>query len=258
MDEDNFSHIVLWVTGGLTIFFYLFQLIPFINVIQGKISFEKTPIFYITACYYNCLLWFIYGETIFNIKIKINYMISCALCLISIVIYLIYEIKKYLFDMFLNFIILSMSSWAIYRFLTVQIDDDLFIGKLCIVSTVIINLHSFYLIYRAKKERNINLIQYYRTIFYIFVSFSWIVYGIISTDFYIIINYIIGIITCLIQISFYLNYKNKYLSFNEKYINSSRIVSISIPNDIIISNRPGIKANKEEIQQKDKPVKIVG
>ena len=254
MDNDISDEIVGWISSSLTICFYLMQITLYIKVIKDKKRINDKEIFYITSCYYYCFLWFIYGETIYNLKIKIGHIISATICLFLICIYLINRIIKHFFDTILNIIILSMSSWAIYRYFTVEIDNDLITGKFCFGSSCIQNL--LFLICLIKKNKNSNLIKYIQIIFYLIVSISWVFYGIISTDIYLILSYIIGIFISLIFISFYLNYKKKYFSYNKKYIDSSSIEIGNIINNFNIINESKSKIDDDEIKYKNNQVKI--
>ena len=71
MEEDLLEEVSGLFTVLLTISFYLTQITPYFKLIRGKLQFQDTPTFYIVSCYYNCLLWFIYGEIIFNEKYNI-------------------------------------------------------------------------------------------------------------------------------------------------------------------------------------------
>ena len=253
MDITNYEEAFGWIAGGLTICFYMIQITPFINVIRNKSQFNETPIIYITASFFNYLLWFIYGKTIFDNSIKTTNFIVGIICLFSIGIYLLYEIKKYFFDTILNLLILSMISWAIYRYLTRIIDDDIVIGKICIGTSIIKDLDSIYIVYHAIIDKNYDLIKYIQKIFYILISFLWIVYGIITVDFYIIISYIFGIIFSLLQISIYLNYKKKFCSFNHK----DNISSDIIKKEEDRKEESSIKVDDyTQSEEKQRPVKI--
>ena len=145
-----------------------------------------------------------------------------------------------------------MSSWAIYRYFTVEIDNDLITGKFCLGNSCIKNL--LFLLCLVRKDKNINLIKYIQILFYLLVSMSWVFYGIISSDIFLVLNYVVGIFVSLIIISLYSNYKKEYFSFNKKYANSS---SIEIRN--IISYKNIINESKSKIDNddeiKDKKVK---
>ena len=108
-DMDDYNEMLAWVAAGLTMIFYFPKIAPFINVLQGIKNFEDTPKVYTVIIYLNSLFWFLYGNLLFSDQMKFSYMISCILCLISMGIYLIFEIKKDFVDMILNLIILVSS-----------------------------------------------------------------------------------------------------------------------------------------------------
>ena len=69
------------------------------------------------------------------------------------VIYLINELKKYLVDSILNALILITGTWAVYRALTIIIDDDRIIGKICIGTTLVVYLSPIPVLYKVIKEK---------------------------------------------------------------------------------------------------------
>ena len=46
-----------------------------------------------------------------------------------------------------------MSSWTIYRYFTIEIDDDFVIGKIFLGTSSIIYLYMLYSIYRVEEEK---------------------------------------------------------------------------------------------------------
>ena len=134
-DMDDYNEMLAWVAAGLTMIFYFPKIAPFINVLQGIKNYEDTPKVYTVIIYLNSLFWFLYGNLLFSDQMKFSYMISCILCLISMGIYLIFEIKKDFVDMILNLIILVSVSWAIYCYFTIDFDNDRLLGKICILSS---------------------------------------------------------------------------------------------------------------------------
>ena len=246
MDLSKSEEFFGWLTASLTISFHLTKITPFINLITGKLDFKDIQTMYISSLFFNCLIWYIYGKTIFNYHIKIGFFVSGSICLFAIIIYLIFEIKKYIFDVILNIIILSMSSWAIYKYLIVVIDDDFFIGKIGICSSILLCVCSTCNLYSALKNKNCNLNKIINIFFYLIISFCWIVYAIITTDFYLSLNFILGLLISIIQISLYFNFKKK--SFLNKIKDNSSSV-ISIENTANEGNKSGdsVLKNDDEI-----------
>jgi len=257
-DIDDVNEGIAYVAAFFTVLYYIPKVAPFINVIQGMVNFENTPGFQITICYINCLFWFLYGDLLFSDQMRIGYMVACIICLISMGIYLVYEIRKYFVDSVLNFLILVSSSWGAYRYFTVEFDDDVFLGRICIASSILVHSITIYNIYRVIKTKSFKLIHINNSIIHLLAVICWCTYGIIDKDRFIYIPYGIGVLLCLMEIFLYKKYKKKYSSsFGEK----SFISTIGIEttgNEDSKTVEPTIKIN-EDIQNniKEKPVKIV-
>ena len=197
---------------------------PFINVLQGIKNFEDTPKFYIIIIYFNSLFWFLYGSLLFSDQMKLSYMISCIICLISMGIYLIYEIKKDFIDMILNLMILVSVSWGIYCYFTIDFDNDRLLGKICIISSLVFYCFPIYTIIKVITEKNAKLIHINNITIYFFSVLCWFVYGIIDKDYFIAFPYFIGGIIALTQIILYNIYSRKYIQLkNGKNLMSNTI-----------------------------------
>jgi hypothetical protein len=257
MNIDTIEDIVGWIACGLTISYFIPQIIPYIHVIQGNLYFEDTPGFFISTCYINSYLWYIYGEMIYSDQIRISNIIACFICLISMGIYIIYEIRKYTIDAILNILIIIMASWAAYKYLIIVVDDDRVIGKLCIGSSIILYLYFIYIINKVIKEKNFLLIQFYHTLIYLLVTISWIAYGIITKDVYIVFPYSLGIIFSLIEIVIYLTYKKKYPFIEEKDFSSTIGIESNVNEDNKREKSINIEDDKAINNIKERQVKIV-
>ena len=205
-----------WIAACLNICFYLTPIIPFINVLKGKLNFEDAPGVYVTCCYVNCFIWYIYGDMIFSDQVKISNCISAGICLMLMLIYLGYELKKYLIDSILNTLILVTGSWAVYRALTIVIDDDRVVGDICIGTTLIIFIFPLQIMYKVFKEKNYNLIPVLSSIIYLFSCLLWFLYAIFIKDFYLAFPNILGVILSSSEIALYLNCKKKYPGIGER------------------------------------------
>ena len=199
-----------WIGCGITTCFYIPQLAPFIKILQNKISFEDSPGFFISISYANCFLWMIYGDMIFSDPVRITNMIACFICFIAMIIYLIYETKKYLIDSILNFLIIFMASWSVFKYLSIEVDDDQVVGCLSICSSIIVQLYYSYIIYKVVKEKNFMIISFNTTVIYFVSSLLWLAYGVITKDFFMVIPNAMATIISLIQIVIYINYERKY------------------------------------------------
>ena len=170
--------------------------------------------------------WFLYGDLLSSDQMKTSYMIACFICLISMGIYLIYELRKYPIDSVLNFVILASSSWGVYNYFTIDFDDDVLLGRICITTSILVYLFNIYNIYRVIKAKNFNLIHINIAIIHLLAALLWYIYGIMDKDHYIYIPYGFGLALNIIEITLYKKYKKRYPSLGEKGF----ISTISIEN----------------------------
>ena len=167
---DTIQESIGWIAGCFNICFYLTPIFNFIKVLKGKVNFEESPGVYVTTCYVNCFIWFIYGDMIFSDQVKISNMIAALINLIFMLIYLAFELRKYFVDAILNTLILITGSWACYRALTIVIDDDRVVGDICIGTTIIIFISPIQILYKVFKEKNYNIIPVFSAIIYLFTT----------------------------------------------------------------------------------------
>ena len=250
---DLIKEIFGWLAGILNIIFYLIPIPNFIKVIEGKLNFEDTPGVYVTTCYINTFVWFIYGEMTGSDQIKISNMISSIISFIFILIYLLYELKKYFVDSVLNLLILLSGSWAVYRALTIVVDDDITCGYIGIGTTVFVLVHSLVIVYKVLKEKNYHLIKFFTSWIYLLTSLCWFIYSITNYDFYLGVANIVGFLVACVTVGVYIRYRRKY-GIGEKFSSS-----------IDITTGSGDESKKEEIpimtikteEDKERPVQII-
>ena len=112
--------------------------------------------------------------------------------------------------MILNLIILVSVSWGIYCYFSINFDDDKFLGKICIISSIAFYLIPLYEIFKVIKEKNAKIIHTHNITIYFFGALCWFIYGIIDKDYFIAFPFCLGTIISLIQIMLYNIYENKY------------------------------------------------
>ena len=253
---EKVQEIFGWVATGLTMCFYISPVIPFINVFRGKLGYEDTPAIIVSTSYVNCFCWYIYGDMIFSDQIKLCNLTGAISSLILMCIYLIFEVRQYPIDAILNALIIITGSYAAYRGLTVIIDDDAIVGKICNVTALIVFLSPIQLIYRVIKEKNYNLIPIYTACVSLFSTGCWITYGVFLSDYYVVFPNSIGMVLGIIQICVFLNYKRKYPSIGHT---TSTIGIESTGNEEIKKEEDTTIKEDEENKKnvKEKPVKIV-
>jgi uncharacterized protein with PQ loop repeat len=255
MDIDKLQEGLGWLCCVFTILYYLAPTLPFLEVLKGKMIFEESPGVFVTTCYVNTFLWYLYGDMIFSDQIKYANMISACISLVLMVIYLIFELKKYLVDSILNALILITGTWAVYRALTIIIDDDRIVGKICFGTYLIVYLTPCSIVYHVIKEKNFLLIPKNSAIIFLIASVGWIVYGVLISDVYVVCSHVLGAIISLIQIIIFCNFKKKFPAIGEKDF-SSTIGIETTGNEG--KKEPEIKMDEDkEDKGKEKPIKIV-
>ena len=251
----DYQNIFGYMATALSSCFYLSLVIPFLNVLRCKLNYEYTPIIFIDTIYVDALTWYIYSDKIVCDQLKLCSTIGCCCTLLLIVIYLAFELKKYLIDSILNTLILILGTLVIHKGLTLVVEDADMIGKICIGTKVITFIIPIILTFRVIKEKNYRLISFNSTISYMMSCIGWILFGKASFDINIIIPNAIGVALFCIQFIVYLNFKRKYPS----YSGSSSTIGIESGSTEFKKDESTTMNIDEESQEKarEKPVKIV-
>ena len=245
-----------WAGTCITVLSFIFPIFPYLNVLRGKLNFEDTPAFHVTTCYINYFCWYVYGDMTFSDQLKYCYLIGSIINCVLMVIYLAYEVKKYLIDSILNTLILITGTWALYRALVIIIDDDRIVGKICVGTSFIVYLAPIQIIYKVIKEKNYILIPIYNCYLIVLYSICWIVYGALLTDYYLIVSYSAAIVLSFIEIVIYLNYKRKYPAIGEREFSSTIGIETTGTEEPNKKEEMPIKFEEDEVKGTDKPVKI--
>ena len=254
---DTVQEVIGWVACGLNVLYHLAPVSPFFKVLRGKLNFEDTPGVFVTTCYVNSFVWYIYGDMIFSDQVKNSFGIAACASLALIIIYLLFELKKYTIDSILNALILLTGTWAVYRALTIIIDDDRIVGKICIGTTIIMYLTPIQIVYRVIKEKNFILIPICSALIYLLACIAWIAYGVLITDIYVICTHSAGVILSFVKIVVYCNFKRKYPAIGEKDFTSTIGIETSGMEETKKEEAP-IKIDEDSQNEiKEKPVKII-
>ena len=253
---DKVQEISGWLAMAVTTCGFLFPVFPYINVLRGRMNYEDTPSFFVITSYINYFCMYVYGDLVFSDQVKYCYLVGSIINCVLMVIYLVYEIRRYLVDTILNALILITGTWALYRCLTIIIDDDRIVGKICVLTFFVVYITPVQILYRVLKERNYNLIPIYNCWLSLCFSSLWIVYAIFISDFYILFPHIINIILSLAQIAVYINLSRKYPAIGQREF-SSTIGIETTTNEEIKNVESQIKIDEDTENKKEKPVKII-
>ena len=254
MENDLTQESIGWIAFAFNCYFLLYPAIPFINVLKGKLSFEESPGSYATINYLNCLCWYLYSDLLYSDQIKEINLIGVISNGIFIIIYLSYEIKKYTMDAILNVLILGSGTYFIYLSLTIMIEDDTIIGKICAGTYCLLFYFPIQIVFRVIKQKNFLLIPFCTAWGSVFMSISWILYGIMITEIYVVIPHCLNIIFQTVQIVLFLNYRQKY-PLIDKNFNKAIIIENNEDNKKEESKIKDVEDNEKNI--KERPVKIL-
>ena len=231
---ENLEKLFGWSGTVINFIYYISPVIPYINLLKGKIEYDDTPGILVSTSYCNCFMWYIYGDMIFSPELKMCNLFGCLISLIFIIFYLIFEMKKYTCDAVLNGLILFSGTWATYRALSVVVNDEDIIGKFCVLSSLVTYLSPIRVMYRVCKENNFRVIPVVTSFVIALSNICWISYGFIISDNIIIVANCIGLVINLFIIGIYFIFKRIY------------------PNEIIYLDNTGSK----EISMKENSAKI--
>ena len=226
MERDFTQELCGWCGFTFSLYFVLFPLLPFYNLIKSKISLEEAPRAYSVLNYINCFCWFLYGDMLYSNQVKYIALIGLISNGVCVSIYIYYELFKYRIDAILNILIVISGSYMMYIIITVIIDDDTLIGKICDSTQFLIFIFPIKTIYRVLKHKNFKLVPFGRAWGSLFMSIGWGTYGIIYNEIYIVIPHCFNLVLSTVQIILFLNYRRKYSLFQED-TNFISIIGIS-------------------------------
>ena len=177
MEKDLKQEAVGWTAFAFSSYFLLYPGIPFYHVLKGKLNYEDAPGTYATLNYINCFCWFWYSDMLYSDQIRVIASIGMVASGFFIIVYLAYEIKKYVLDTILNALLITSISYLIYLSLNFTIEDDTIIGKICAGTHILIFYFPMRIIYRVLKEKNYMLIPFCQAWSSLFMSICWVIYG---------------------------------------------------------------------------------
>lgn len=254
---ESFQEGIGWVACCINILYFIGLCVPYIKVLKGKLYFEETPGFFVTSCYINCVIWYVFGDMSFSDQVKYSFLISAYICMAFMAIYLFYELKDFFGDAIMNILLLVIGTASSYRGLVYIVNDDRIVGKIGIGTAFVMYLTIIQNIYRVIKVKNYMFIPILSAFVYLLACIIWIIYGIFIEDFIIIFPHSIGGVLSLIQIVIFFNFKKKYPIIGEKEFSST----IGIETAGNEENKKEDTNNKidegTQPQVEEKPVKIV-
>ena len=220
-NEDMVGNIFGWVGTGISTFFYIAPIVPFIKLIKGEITYKESPGILLICSFMNCILWGDYGLLLDRFLIYFANGIGGVITLIWIVIFIIHFVeKRFAMALLYNLIlIVAIVGIAMLFFFIVPYEVT---GKIAMVFNVLMYASPGEKMITVFKTGNYKLIPIWSTLGGTACSACWMIYGIYLVDWNQIIPNALGVIFSIIQIIVFLFYKLK--NGNEvKEVDSSEV-----------------------------------
>ena len=220
-NEDMVGNIFGWVGTGISTFFYIAPIVPFIKLIKGEITYKESPGILLICSFMNCILWGDYGLLLDRFLIYFANGIGGVITLIWIVIFIIHYVeKRFAMALLYNLIlIIAIIGIAMLFFFIVPYEVT---GKIAMVFNVLMYASPGEKMITVFKTGNYKLIPIWSTLGGTACSACWMIYGIYLVDWNQIIPNALGVIFSIIQIIVFLFYKLK--NGNEvKEVDSSEV-----------------------------------
>ena len=207
-NEDMVGNIFGWVGTGISTFFYIAPIVPFIKLIKGEITYKESPGILLICSFMNCILWGDYGLLLDRFLIYFANGIGGVITLIWIVIFIIHYVeKRFAMALLYNLIlIVAIVGIAMLFFFIVPYEVT---GKIAMVFNVLMYASPGEKMITVFKTGNYKLIPIWSTLGGTACSACWMIYGIYLVDWNQIIPNALGVIFSIIQIIVFLFYKLK-------------------------------------------------
>ena len=254
----DYVDIIGYAAIGLSSCFYLTLALPFFNVLRCKENFEYTPIAIINTVYVDSVAWYIYGTKLSVDQIILGNQIGACCTLALIIIYLAFEIRKYLIDTILNALILILGTLVLHKGLTMVVEDTQVVGKICIGTKLLTFCIPMLMVYKVCKEKNYGVISLNNTIICCSACLAWGLFGKCLNDINAMCANGLGVLLCLVQIAVYLTYKSKYPHYSGPAATIG-IETTTSSEDVKKDENSSINIDDDnQDKSAEKPVKIVG
>ena len=207
-DEDFVGDIFGWVGTGISMFFYIAPVVPFLKLIKGEITCKESPGILLICSFMNCILWGDYGLLLDRFLIYFANGIGGTITLIWIVIFIIHYVeKRFAMALLYNLILtIAIVGIALLFFFIVPYQVT---GKIAMVFNVLMYASPGEKMITVFRTGNYKLIPIWSTLGGIACSACWMIYGIYLMDWNQIIPNGLGVLFSIFQVIVFLFYKLK-------------------------------------------------
>ena len=214
--SDILEQIISWIGVIITILFYLTPVIPFYQVLVGKLDYKKSPGILLILLFINCILWACYKKDYYYVYYA--YGISGSLTLIWITIYLIFLGKKN-FGLSLGFNLGFLTIIIFIMLLFFLVIDKKITGYIAMVFNLLIYIPLGKKIYIliTSYSYNYKLYSIFASILGFIYSLCWIICGIYQSDWILYVTNSLNCIFAFIASILFFRYLKKKRKHIRKY-----------------------------------------
>ena len=207
-DPDIVGKIFGWTGTAICIYFFLAPVVPFLEVLKGKLNYKDSPGVLLIMSFMNCALWADYGLVKNDFQVYFANGIGGTITLVWITIYLIFLGKTspclaFVYNAGLVLIVIGLM--LLFYFIV----SMTMTGYCAMIFNVLMYAAPGEKIYQICKGASYQLIPIWSTIGGTACSTSWMCYGIYQKDIYVVIPNALGVLASIVQIVIFVIYRRK-------------------------------------------------
>lgn len=212
-ESDIVGKIFGWAGTIIATYFYCAPVVPFYQVLTGKLEYKDSPGVLLIMSFMNCILWACYGLGKNDFMVYFANGLGGSITLIWITIYLIFLGKKHIgfaLGYILGLLIIIGFLMLLFFYIVNPEHTDI-TGYLAMIFNVLMYAAPGEKIYKVITTKEYKLIPIFSTIGGLACSLCWLMYGIYQEDWKLYVPNALGLAFAVLQVVVYLIYylKNK-------------------------------------------------
>ena len=221
-ESDLVGDIFGWAGTVISFVFFVTPIVPFIDLIKGKITYKETPGALLICSFMNCILWAVYGVKLERAQVYTANGLGMLITIVWIFIYLVYFSQKNVFKSIgfitLSIIIIAGIGSLFYFVVDPESDKADITGYTAMVFNVLMYAAPGEKIYTVIKTGNYKLLPIFSSVGGFSCSACWLMYGVYQNDINIIIPNGLGLLFAVLQLIVYFVVKHKQGTMAESEI----------------------------------------
>ena len=204
-EPDIVGKIFGWTGTAICTYFFFAPVVPFLQVLKGKLNYKDSPGILLIMSFMNCILWADYGLVKNDFQVYFANCIGGTITLIWITIYLIFlgnqnVLLSLSYNVGLILVVIGIML-LFYFIISMKIT-----GYCAMIFNVLMYAAPGEKIYQVIMTKNYKLIPIFSVVGGFAGSLCWLMYGLYQKDLNLIIPNGLGLIAAIIQVVVYLIY----------------------------------------------------